>query len=88
MATFVVYQEGLFPTLCGLTPGPGDIPLLALDSAVEHIVLFVEDASRFKRVVHDIIPDFAPPTLFSNTFHETRDCECCGMKCAREEERR
>ena len=43
LATLVVDEEGLFPSLRGLAPGPRHVPLLPLHSAVEDIVLLVED---------------------------------------------
>jgi len=42
VATLVVYEEGLFPSLRGLAPGPRHVPPFALHSAVEDIVLLVE----------------------------------------------
>lgn len=68
--TLEVYKEGFLSTLGCLPPSPGDVPLLALDSAVEHFVLLVQDASGFKRVVQDSITTCRS---FPSTFHDARD---------------
>ena len=51
MTPLVVDEKGLLSTLRGLTPGLRDVPFLALDSAVENIMLLVHDAPGFERVV-------------------------------------